>query len=266
MTNFDPVVMYRSTEVLSIRRSNVRLPAANHSIPMGMVEDAVDDMYKGCTATMMDMVKKKYLIKESKGQFLQAWQKAETCAEDRLEKRRKVDGALTKDHLRAICVYTSNDIYQKFNRVVRTSRAEYSNFKFHSLHFLLTDAIQILKSGQEYCSTTYRRTGGDFSGDINQIIRFGSFASSSFRKDLKIFGKKTCFEIETCLGAYLKDYSWFGDKEQEVVIPPYEMFKIIKITRGPQLKLKIGLEDCEVVYDLESVGIHSNLNCKAAAI
>ncbi|KAJ4919685.1 hypothetical protein JOQ06_026333, partial [Pogonophryne albipinna] len=78
--------------------------------------------------------------------------------------------------------------------------------------------------------------------------------------DLKDFGTETCFKIKTCLGASLKEYPVFGD-EQEVLIPPYETFKITKIIRGrnkfPDLK------DCEVVFVLESAGVMSSVNCNA---
>lgn len=193
--------------------------------------------------------------------FKNAWKSAESCANRNLKSINKGDEALTKDHMQAICVYTSGHsrFYEGFNAAVRTDSTIYGkSFPFHSMHFWLTSAVQIL-SNNIRCHITYRRTKVAFTGDVNQIIRFGFFASSSYNTTLTHFGKKTCFKITTCSGASLKHYSTIGNKEQEVLIPPYEKFKITQ--KGQYVE---GLSDCEVVYILESAGVHSNLNCNAA--
>nr|XP_020482106.1 ecto-ADP-ribosyltransferase 4-like [Labrus bergylta] len=240
-------------------RFNFPLREKNQDIPLGMVKDSVDDMYFGCQEKMMEKVKTYYFNKEIRNsKFESAWSETTKCAEKR---PREADKALTKDHMHAICVYTDNNIYDIFNTAVRTEASKYSfSFQFHSLHFLLTSAIQILNSNYK-CHTTYRRTRSLFSGNVGQIIRFGSFASSSYLNNLTDFGNETCFKIKTCSGAYLGDYSAI-DGEEEVLIPPYEMFTVTKKVLGP---LNYGeLLDCEVVYWLESAGLRSRLNCKAA--
>ncbi|XP_067438131.1 ecto-ADP-ribosyltransferase 4-like isoform X3 [Thunnus thynnus] len=237
------------------------LPIVNSSsFPLNMVPDAVDDMYKGCDKKMEDKVKTKYFKKESEGRFKEAWKTAEKCSN---EKKDPEDKALTKNHLKAICAYTYIFFHSEFNQAVRTNRSIYSrSFKFHYLHFWLTTAIQILKKNQS-CQTAYRRTGDDYTGKVHNIIRFGTFASSSKLTNLYQFGNKTCFKIETCSGAYLKNYPTYGTKEEEVLIPPYETFKITNITEGqnnfPDLKY------CEKVFVLKSeLKDVSNLNCKLA--
>ncbi|KAF7643313.1 hypothetical protein LDENG_00241710 [Lucifuga dentata] len=222
---------------------------------MDMVEGAVDDMYHGCTAKMKQIVEKKYKEEEIK-QYEAAWKRAENCADRNVRNRH---------HMQTICIFTSNydDFYQKFNEAVQTSRVQYStSFPNHSLHFLLTSAIQILKDNQP-CHMTYRRTKDVFTGDVNQIIRFGYFASSSLDTDLTHFGDESCFHITTCSGAFLKSYLQF-EYEREVFIPPYEMFKITKILKGEEDKS--GLSDCKVICVLKSADLHSNLNCKASDI
>ncbi len=221
-----------------------------------MVEDSVDDMYFGCTEAIMKIYLKYFEHEKHVKPFEDAWN---ACARQQLKQRE--DKALTKHQIQAICAYTSDEIYEKFNNAVWTERRKYnSSFQFHSLHFLLTSAVQILNS-KNNCHTAYRRTKVKFTGGVNQIIRFGSFASSSYKKNLTFFGNKTCFKIKTCSGAPLKNYSMFDD-EEEVLIPPYEMFKITKIINGG-FEIQ-GLDDCEVVYVLESAGLKSNLNCKVA--
>lgn len=61
----------------------------------------------------------------------------------------------------------------------------------------------------------------------------------------------------------MKPYSVYKEQE-EVLIPPYEVFRITDRTTGSAVK---GLEDCEVVYILEnqSKKVQSNLNCKAGS-
>uniref|UniRef100_A0A8C9Y650 NAD(P)(+)--arginine ADP-ribosyltransferase n=1 Tax=Sander lucioperca TaxID=283035 RepID=A0A8C9Y650_SANLU len=230
---------------------------ANDGIPLSMVEGSVDDMYLGCNEAMMEKVKNDYFEeKQRMGPFKNAWNNAKNCTETKYKQNK--NKALTENHIQAICVYTSNDVYMEFNNAVRTKGSDYSSsFEFHSLHYLLTSAIQILNSNN-YCRRTYRRTMARFTGQVNQLMRFGSFTSSSYSTNLKNFGNKSCFEIKTCSGALLESYSVFPD-EKEVLIPPYEMFNITAIKgRGkPQ-----GLNDCEVVFVLESVGVKSNLNCK----
>ncbi|KAI3352985.1 hypothetical protein L3Q82_019561, partial [Scortum barcoo] len=238
------------------------LPEAKQGIRLSMAEDALDDMYFGCNKTMTIRIKH-YFKKENAGTFAAAWKKAQGCAKKRLENKDRGGEALTKDHLQAICVYTSShpQIYREFNDAILKSKGAYStSFPFHFLHFWLTSAVQIL-SNDIRCHTTYRRTNAEFTGNVNQIIRFGLFASSSYIPTLTHFGKKTCFKIETCSGAFLKNYSSVGDYEQEVLIPPYEKFNITQKKKGWDIE---GLGDCEVVYILESAGVQSNLNCNAA--
>nr|XP_046234997.1 ecto-ADP-ribosyltransferase 5-like [Scatophagus argus] len=234
------------------------------SIPLNMVEDAVDDMYFGCNENMMKKINT-YFEKEKNETFGEVWKRAESCTKESLEyqKNENEDEALTKDHMQAICVYTSdyNKFYKTFNTAVRTNRTIYRTaFKFHSLHFWLTSAVQTLNN-EKKCHTSYRRTTCTFTGDVNQTIRFGSFASSSYNTTLTYFGNKSCFKIKTCYGAFLKKYPYLEDKEQEVLIPPYEKFKIKEKIQDKSVE---GLNDCKVVYILESDGIESNLNCQVA--
>ncbi|XP_026158976.1 ecto-ADP-ribosyltransferase 5-like [Mastacembelus armatus] len=215
-------------------------------ISLNMAEDSVDDMYFGCSEAMMEKVMNHEIVRITSQQFASDMQRENV--------------ALTREHQEAICNYTSNTIYKKFNDAVRNDGKNYpSSFQFNTLHFLLTSAIQILNNNNT-CYTAYRRTKDRFEGHVNNVIRFGSFASSSLNTTQGLFGHETCFEIKTCSGAYLKPYSCIPS-EEEVLIPPYEIFKITKKVMG---KNKIeGLHDCKRVYILETAGIKSTLNCKA---
>ncbi|XP_029622413.1 T-cell ecto-ADP-ribosyltransferase 1-like isoform X2 [Salmo trutta] len=174
---------------------HLRQPGLNSLKPLDMVPYCVDDMYNGCTEQMHNKVQKEYLEHEIRnvGIFKQAWMKAEGCAKN-VQQRFQKDKSkynskdkLTHDHIKAICAYSGGQtkIYPVFNQAVRSNRTEYStSFQFHSLHFLLTDALRLLKENQQGCQTTYQRTNMEFGGEVNQLIRFGFFASSSLDKGI----------------------------------------------------------------------------------
>ncbi|XP_016389164.1 T-cell ecto-ADP-ribosyltransferase 1-like [Sinocyclocheilus rhinocerous] len=220
--------------------------------PLNMATNSVDDQYEGCRENMANQVEKEYLIKERKNsEFNLAWRKGET-------RFKKPEDKLTKNHLIAIYVYTDSQVFKDFNNDARSGKQNYKDklYKWYSLHFLLTDAIQILKQ-QNKCIKTYRGTKVKFNEDVkNHEVRFGSFASSSLNNErAKFFGTVSCFEIHTCEGADVTKYSKLK-REQEVLIPPYEKFKVIDVkTKGQEGAW------CDTVFTLESTGRKSDLNC-----
>ncbi|XP_067221764.1 erythroblast NAD(P)(+)--arginine ADP-ribosyltransferase-like [Chanodichthys erythropterus] len=227
----------------------------DHREKLDMALNSVDDQYKGCTKDMANLVKTKYLQKEtsdSKSTFSKAWKDAVN------KNKHKTPGdGLTKDHSIAIYVYTNSDfeIYNNFNSSVLKEKEKYKKKKYewYSLHFLLTDAIQILKRTQNKCFLTFRGTNITFKKNVqNKKVRFGRFASSSLdRKEAETFGTKSCFEIRTCEGAELTKYSNYL-LEEEVLIPPYETFKVTAVKKNLW---------CETVFVLNSTGIRNDLNC-----
>ncbi|XP_034146848.1 ecto-ADP-ribosyltransferase 4-like [Esox lucius] len=240
------------------------------TIILSMVEDAVDDMYYGCTVKMKYKVNNEYLTNETNQElFNKSWVKTKECLENvqkrfKKEKEKYNDLAFEDDHKKAICAYTAKEpqIYDAFNQDVRTQNNQYTaTFKYHTLHFWLTDAIRLLKENQQHCYITYRRTKDIYIGRVNDKMRFGYFASSSLDKNSNDkFGEESCFEIFTCFGAYLKSYPGLGNSQKEVLIPPYEVFKITAVSKKEK-KNKDNSLWCNTVYKLESHGCQSNLNC-----
>ncbi|KAM9398947.1 erythroblast NAD(P)(+)--arginine ADP-ribosyltransferase-like [Salvelinus alpinus] len=222
-----------------------------------MAPDSVDDSYKGCEKKMFRKVRDYYLPKERQNNkdFNQAWTDAEASYKP------KPNRALSKTYFLAIKVYVTEypKIYKSFNEATRTQKKSYSTtFKYHSLHFLLTNALRILNKKNKRFQT-FRGTNVSFRGVRNTKMRFGQFTSSSLDKKIaKRFGTKSCFEIATYFGAPLGKYSQLPD-EKEVLIPPYEVFKITKVMKR---KDKKDLW-CDVVYKLESTKKgKSDLKCK----
>lgn len=223
-----------------------------------MANTSVDDMLWGCNNDTIMRVQANFSASE-KREFAKAWRDAKSCARKNLNASLKK--GLTMEHLLSICVYTGPHVHRQFNAALRTQRDTYgSRFKFHYLYVLLTSAIQTIKLRQP-CYTSCRRSRDNFIGTVGQKMRFGSFTSTSLRTDLRDFGNKTCFVMRTCFGAYLSKFSVYSS-EEEVLIPPYEQFEIMsKKSKGDKGRAA-GLEDCEVVFVLKSVGWKSELNCK----
>ncbi|XP_066535959.1 ecto-ADP-ribosyltransferase 5-like [Hoplias malabaricus] len=241
------------------------LPAKMSSqepLPLDMAPCSVDDSFRGCKKDMENLVMKKYIEYEKINTlgFKAAWENA-------LDKCVNKSG-LNNKQCAAIYLYTQdksqnpNCSYIQFREACSEGLEEYKagKFKFYTLYFFLTDAIQRLrpKIYRIFPITSYRRTNLNFTAvTLKQKIRFGSFTSTSLDIGLKHFGNVSCFQIKTRHGAKVQKYSALGH-EKEVLIPPYEVFRITAIR-------KIETEKnlwCSVVYELKSAGTLSNLQCK----
>ncbi|XP_051742504.1 GPI-linked NAD(P)(+)--arginine ADP-ribosyltransferase 1-like [Ctenopharyngodon idella] len=217
--------------------------AAGQKYPLDMALNSVDDQYMGCREKMAKLVETELLKKE-----LQKSSDSKTAWEN--NKAKPPNDNLTKNHTISIYVYSDTSVYKHFNPETRRDKDQYKHmpYKWYSLHFLLTDAIQILNQTQKQCYSTFRGTKVRFNEDVlNKEVRFGSFTSSSLdRKVAQRFGKVSCFEIHTCEGADVAKYSKLPH-EKEVLIPPYEKFKVVEVkTKEEQKDLW-----CETVFVLK---------------
>ncbi|KAI9546708.1 hypothetical protein NQZ68_024606 [Dissostichus eleginoides] len=230
------------------------VPGLKGQVPLDLAPNSVDDMYTGCKDKMEYRVKKEYMQSEKDNNFTLAWGEAEKNYNQKWNRKKgkRPSTSLGKEQIMAIYVYTLDNpnIYLDFNEAVRTQKHEYkTTFRYHALHFFLTDALQTLnarKPVEERCLKVYRRVNRSFSQDVlNKVIRFGSFTSSSMGRyaSAQRFGDKSCFETITCLGADVSLFSKLGESEREVLIPPYEAFKVTKIERRSAQKT-LPCENC----------------------
>uniref|UniRef100_A0A3Q2CLZ8 NAD(P)(+)--arginine ADP-ribosyltransferase n=1 Tax=Cyprinodon variegatus TaxID=28743 RepID=A0A3Q2CLZ8_CYPVA len=240
-------------------------------ITLDMALNSVDDMYAGCEDKMEHKVRTEFLLNEKNQNknFSLAWNEAVKYYNKKWRPKhgKAPTRTLTKEEIMAIYVYTMDKpkVYAEFNDAVRTQKMKYkTTFKYHTLHFFLTSALKKLSTHRgtlKRCLTGYRRVNSYFSQDVlNKQIRFGSFTSSSMLgyQHPNRFGDETCFELSTCFGADISLYSKFGEAEAEVLIPPYEAFKVTQINRRSEQK-KLP---CDVVFKLKSTQkAISNLNC-----
>ncbi|XP_054634994.1 ecto-ADP-ribosyltransferase 4-like [Dunckerocampus dactyliophorus] len=190
--------------------------------------------------------------------FSQAWSDAEEKA------RKPAHKYIEKQHAVAIHMYTNSLLQHtngKLESVITAGRHQSKNEAVYINPFLysaLSDAIQVLKHSQVTCLRTYYRTQTLLHLNMfNQQVRFGSFML--FFDNSSLESRLTCFEINTCFGADISYYSVL-DQNHQVLIPPYEVFKVSRvhpvITEGCNITYKLE-SNLDCVYDIEGNMLHS---------
>ncbi|XP_027798558.1 GPI-linked NAD(P)(+)--arginine ADP-ribosyltransferase 1 [Marmota flaviventris] len=241
--------------------------------PLDMAPASFDDQYTGCAAAMMAALtdlnhtefqtNKVYAdgwaLANSQWQERQTWGPMWGLSPTRLP---PPPPGFRDEHGVALLAYTANSpLHKEFNAAVREagrSRAHYlHHFSFKTLHFLLTEALQLLGRGQRspQCRQVYRGVHGlrFRPAGPGATVRLGGFASASLQNvAAQQFGEDTFFGIWTCLGAPIKGYSFFPG-EEEVLIPPFETFQVINASRPAQGPARIYLR---------ALGKRSTYNCE----
>ncbi|XP_013000833.1 GPI-linked NAD(P)(+)--arginine ADP-ribosyltransferase 1 [Cavia porcellus] len=259
------------------RHSLTRRDIFSQETPLDMALASFDDQYVGCAAAMTTALPELnhtefqankvyaegWALANSQWQERQAWGPAWGLSTTRPPPPppgfRDVHGV-------ALLAYTSNSpLHKEFNAAVREagrSRAHYlQHFSFKTLHFLLTEALQLLATGQRppRCHQVYRGVRGMRfrPAGPGATVRLGGFASASLQNvAAQQFGEDTFFGIWTCLGAPIRGYSFFPG-EEEVLIPPFETFQVINASRPAQGPARIYLRalgkrsmyNCEYIKD-----------------
>ncbi|NXD45912.1 NARE ribosyltransferase, partial [Copsychus sechellarum] len=226
-------------------------------IPLDMAPDSFDDRYQGCGPAMraeLPALNRSEFQKNSL--FARVWPVSVSVWRFQGSPLSPLSSSAQAI---ALMAYTMDALYEEFNNDVRElgrSPQEYrDNFHFKALHFLLTDALATLRDAQkeQKCHCVYR--GSDkylFKANVGDIVRFGQFASASLCENAaQDFGTTTVFQVQTCHGVHIKAFSKFP-KEEEVLIPPYEKFKVTKVIEGKE----------NVEIHLDSIGTYSKYNCE----
>ncbi|XP_068524987.1 erythroblast NAD(P)(+)--arginine ADP-ribosyltransferase-like [Anas acuta] len=224
---------------------------------MGMAQNSFDDQYRGCRYKMEVALKKLHHVEFKNHIYANTWRRAD-------KRWRKQWGnsnhsqVLQREYAVAVLAYTAGTgLYSQFNAAVREggrSRGYYlQSFPFKTLHFLLTEALHTLRNAQgRRCYNVYRGVRGiHFMAQINQTVRFGQFASASLhKKATKRFGQDTFFIVYTCYGVPIWNFSFYPG-EKEVLIPPFEVFKVTKVIH----------DFSRSIIHLRSHSTHSTYNC-----
>ncbi|XP_037985854.1 NAD(P)(+)--arginine ADP-ribosyltransferase 2-like [Motacilla alba alba] len=225
-------------------------------LPLDMAEDSFDDQYEGCVPAMNAKLLDLYSFEHQMNYlFANGWYHADA------EWRRRgspVSPLASPWHAIALLTYTSQDLHKEFNVAVHRaghSRQEYrNNFHFKTLHFLLTQALVTLRHAQNaQCYRVFRGVSNvSFQAQEGQRVRFGQFTSTSLSRQIAAqFGINTIFEVYTCHGADIRQFSMFPG-EEEVLIPPFETFKVTKVLQNRKITW----------ISLRSTGTFSKYNCE----
>ncbi|XP_069930746.1 GPI-linked NAD(P)(+)--arginine ADP-ribosyltransferase 1-like isoform X1 [Oryctolagus cuniculus] len=235
--------------------------------PLDMALDLFDDEYVGCEAAMTAALPHLNLTEfHANKVYADGWAKASHKwreLQDQCPARLPpLPVGFREEHVVALLAYMDEShLYKEFNSAVRQagrSRAHYlQHFSFKTLHFLLTEALQLLRKDQRQsgCRRVFRGVEGQRfqPAGPGATVRLGIFASSSLKKNVAhCFGNKTFFSIWTCLGVPFQNYSVIPE-EHKVLIPPFETFQVINTSRLPG--------GC-VYIELQALDKRSSYNCE----
>ncbi|CAO2582369.1 GPI-linked NAD(P)(+)--arginine ADP-ribosyltransferase 1 [Lemmus lemmus] len=252
--------------------SITQLDIFSQETPLDMAPASFDDQYVGCAA---DMIAALADLNHSEFQTNKVYANGWALANTQWQERRAWESAwglspsplpppppgFRDEHGVALLAYTANSpLHKEFNAAVREagrSRAHYlHHFSFKTLHFLLTEALQLLGSQRSRgCRQVYRGVHGlrFRPAGPGATVRLGGFASASLKNvAAQQFGEDTFFGIWTCLGAPIRGYSFFPG-EEEVLIPPFETFQVVNSSRPAQGPARIYLR---------ALGKRSTYNCE----
>ncbi|XP_031468154.1 NAD(P)(+)--arginine ADP-ribosyltransferase 1-like, partial [Phasianus colchicus] len=209
------------------------------TVPMDMAPDSFDDQYLGCETKMWEEIEKVNLMEMEKNKdYADTWKRAAAEWQERCGSPTECP-ELRQELAIAVLAYSAADgMCEKFNAATRQGGQNHqhylNSYDFKTLHFVLTLALQDLrKSNPNECYNVFHSVKGiHFTAEEGQTVRFGQFTSASLKKEVaEKFGKDTVFVINTCYGAPIKQFSFFKYQD-EILIPPFEVFEVIKISNG----------------------------------
>ncbi|XP_051783566.1 erythroblast NAD(P)(+)--arginine ADP-ribosyltransferase-like [Erpetoichthys calabaricus] len=216
-------------------------------------EESYDDDYEGCRDETEKEVTEYYLnndIENNKNLTL-AWDEAIEFFDNWDP---PTPNYLDRNTTLAVMAYTGDFIYSDLNDAVEHGVNKTTKKHYRSVHFLLTKAIQTLNAIQTLsCIRAYRGVMVEIRPNQGEAFRFGRFASSSTDFSTAIrFGDVTFFNITTCHGADISNYSLCD--ESEVLIPPYEKFNVKEINGG-----NITLESVDITVNYRCVPLNGSV-------
>ncbi|XP_067298840.1 ecto-ADP-ribosyltransferase 5 [Pseudorasbora parva] len=249
----------RFPAVLLVLLQTAMVPVAEELIPMSMFPDARDYSFYNCRKEMLEIVTKAGGLLQTElnhnEDFKNMWQSNTPC--------KKVIPGGTPEHITALMSYVNanSKFRSKFKRWVHTkSTGSASNrdaFPFKSLYFLLTDAMQLLKSK---CTIVYSGTEEKYNAAIGDKVRFESFFPakldySSATEDSTIGDTiGTVFNITSCSVINLDEVCI--SEEIDLLISPTEVFTVTNIKT-----IKNSNDHYKEITVVHS-DIHSRSNCR----
>ncbi|XP_044201415.1 erythroblast NAD(P)(+)--arginine ADP-ribosyltransferase isoform X1 [Thunnus albacares] len=192
---------------------------------LDMAPEAVDTLYDGCDEQALKMVIHSVLKQELNRSevFQRAWDTK--CSEI-------IPGGV-KEHTAALLTHAHEDdgFREIFNNAVATMGGNVStyenSFHFKSLHFLLMDAMKLMKPlNGEKCKSVFYAPETKYAAQKGSKVRFGRFTlvhSDGTAMEEPTEGD-TFFNITTCF--YVSLGGFCKQKGDEVLISPAEEFTV----------------------------------------
>uniref|UniRef100_A0A3P9AL59 NAD(P)(+)--arginine ADP-ribosyltransferase n=1 Tax=Esox lucius TaxID=8010 RepID=A0A3P9AL59_ESOLU len=204
------------------------IPVTSQEKKMDMAPNAVDDQYIECRDEMLKKVQG-VLEKEQKDspEDYNTWAESQKCTQT-------IPGGV-KEHTAALVFYGNKGhrFEKKFNNAVATLGANFSvyeSFQFKSLHFLLMDAMRLLKTGK--CKTVFHGSEQKYTAQVGSEVRFGTFTSASDQmtaeKEKAISESGTLFNITSCTAVNIEKYACIPEWI-EMLVSPAEVFKVVEV-------------------------------------
>uniref|UniRef100_A0A8B9R162 NAD(P)(+)--arginine ADP-ribosyltransferase n=1 Tax=Anas platyrhynchos TaxID=8839 RepID=A0A8B9R162_ANAPL len=216
---------------LAARSNCEQDPSPIREEAMDMAQNSFDDRYQDCRCEMEEELKKVKRTEFKNRLYADTWREANETWQNCIDLQ-----VLRREYAVAVLAYTAGTgLHCEFNEAVcegGRSRKHYLEcFHFKTMHFLLTEALHTLRKAQGHrCYHVNCGVRGiRFTAQLHQTVRFGRFASASLhKKATERFGQDTLFFVYTCYGVPIWNFSFYPN-EKEVLIPPYEVFKVTNV-------------------------------------
>uniref|UniRef100_A0A673TRF6 NAD(P)(+)--arginine ADP-ribosyltransferase n=1 Tax=Suricata suricatta TaxID=37032 RepID=A0A673TRF6_SURSU len=244
--------------------SALQAPTGNSEVAINisfdLAQNSFDDQYQGCSQQVMEKLSQgDYFRKEleTHRNYFRVWNNAHLTW---LNQAKDLPKNINILHAVAILAYTSNnsirtDFIRAMASAARTPQEYQHSFHFKYLHYYLTSAIQLLRKervgkNNSLCYKVHHEMKNiNLEASRGATIRFGQFLSTSLlKKEAQKSEKQTLLTIFTCLGAPIEEVSF----KKEVLIPPYELFKVVNLSYHPRGNW----------LQLQSAGNQSTYNCQ----
>ncbi|XP_046376121.2 GPI-linked NAD(P)(+)--arginine ADP-ribosyltransferase 1-like [Haliotis rufescens] len=240
------LVLIGGFHLCSTAESGLPLAATSKSIYASITEAE----YRQLNTTLMDVVNKYSNFKHA---YQQTSRKRATVLA-----RGKTFGMTDEESL-AVMIYTTNAVYGEFNRILREGDTSKYVTSFQVFHFLLISAIEKIRVKQTLAEYLYRGVNIIFFAAQGTELRLPGYTSTSTNISVAnstIFrgNKGTLIRLKGVMfGADISGFSVLT-KESEILIPPYESFKVTNVStdgKGPLIYLEsIGQKCGAVNHDL----------------
>ncbi|XP_067684348.1 NAD(P)(+)--arginine ADP-ribosyltransferase 2-like isoform X2 [Haliotis asinina] len=157
---------------------------------------------------------------------------------------------LTEEETLAVMIYTTTSVHAEFNRILREGDIAKYDTSFQVFHYLLINGIEKIRLKQTLPEYLYRGDRKTYAIENGTEMRFPGYTSTSSKYSVAVnFRGNTGTLIRlkgVTFGADIVQFSVFPS-EAEVLIPPYERFKVNNLdkdSKGPRIFLQSIGEKC----------------------